>query len=464
MSLTALRRHGGVATANRAPGKGVAPRAECHIVAVPGREDTWVIYFPLQSLAFLANREAAELCKAMREGNVRGKTKAQRELIAFLEGVGVTGNAPERKPSPFRCTEPVPTATLLLPSDRCNLACRYCYSSAGKRGALMQWETARAAIDIIIENCRKLQRKQTTLGFHGGGEPTCAWDIVTRSVEYARSEGAKHGIRIITSICTNGIMSRGRARWLSEHIDNIAVSFDGTPDLQNRLRPTADNGQSYPILERTVSQFDSVNKAYGFRVTVTADSQERIEEIYEHCTSAFRPSMVCIEPLFFCGRCLTGTCRPPAAEHFARGVKRIMDRAAQGETAVQYSGGRLAYLGTAFCGASRDNFFVTPAGLVTSCVEVTSNDDPRSSLFVYGKLDAPDGRFAFNTDRYAKLIAYHTERFDSCRDCFARWHCCGDCLAKAPDMTRILDKRNSFRCTVNRDITLHQLLAKLDTR
>lgn len=120
-------------------------------------------------------------------------------------------------------------------------------------------------------------------------------------------------------------------------------------------------------------------------------------------------------------------------------------------------------LDTRFCGAAGSNFFVTPRGDVTACVEVSRRDDPRAEVFMYGRYDASSGKFAFDNEKFQQLVRLRVQEFDSCRDCFARWHCCGDCLAKAPAVSKIKEQRNLYRCRINQAFTKHQLLMELQS-
>jgi len=433
--------------------------SECHVIERTGRSGaaSHIAYFPLKSIAVGVNRQAAEVIGNLKRRPGHVPARGGLKFLNMLTELGLVNGPPDppmARPLPLA---PRPTRTLLLLSERCPLACVYCYGASSTRGARMPWPVARAAIDLIVRNAQAQKRTQVELGFHGGGEPTTHWSVLTRSVTYARRLCKSAGLRLSTSLCTNGIFSIIKAQWLARNIDGITVSFDGPPQIQNAQRPTAAGHASFALAARTLKEFDRLGKNYGFRVTATESIQDRIGEVYDYATTRFKPRQFCIEPLFVCGRCATTLCRPPAAESFVKGVTRIMDTAVSRGVEIQYSGGRLFHLGTTFCGASRDNFFVTLQGLVTSCIEVSKEADPRSNVFIYGRYQ-PDSRlFSFNTARYRRLIKLHVDALESCRDCFARWHCAGDCLAKAPDMRALTRRRNEYRCEINKAITLHQL-------
>jgi len=79
------------------------------------------------------------------------------------------------------------------------------------------------------------------VSFHGGGETTFgqSWQVVTRSVTLSREQASKWGLKLHTSLVTNGVLNDEKRKWLVTHLDSIGVSFDGPADIQNRQRPTA---------------------------------------------------------------------------------------------------------------------------------------------------------------------------------------------------------------------------------
>jgi len=68
-----------------------------------------------------------------------------------------------------------PDSAVLFTTFDCNLRCIYCYARSGERKIDMNWKTAKAAIDFIIENAKVSGSGKSSLKFHGGGEPTWNW-------------------------------------------------------------------------------------------------------------------------------------------------------------------------------------------------------------------------------------------------------------------------------------------------
>jgi uncharacterized protein len=438
--------------------------SECHLIPVPSTDNkVFLAYFPLKSLVFKINSTAADLITMSKMTQIEPKNEDERKIFDSLVGMGVMNGQSDRIPDPPRKKSPVPNRALLLLSDRCNQRCVYCYGSAAETGGLMSFEIAKAAVDTVVQNAVSEKKTCADIGFHGGGEPTINWEVLTQVMEYAKLRCKKSGIRLQSSICTNGQLPKERVSWLADNIVTITISMDGPPDIQNRQRPLENGGPSYDGVAATIDELDRLGKPYIFRVTITEFSESRMVEVYSHLTSRFHPRVVCIEPLFVCGRCATTQCKPPEANAFINGFKEISRLSRKPGISVQYSGGRIFMLDSCFCGASRDNFFITSRGEVTSCVEVSTREDPRSEIFIYGDLDISTGKFNYDIEKYQNLIGLRVQEFSSCESCFARWHCSGDCLTKAPDMKQLFTSRNPYRCEINKEITRHQLMMEIDS-
>lgn len=126
---------------------------------------------------------------------------------------------------------------------------------------------------------------------------------------------------------------------------------------------------------------------------------------------------------------------------------------------VYYSGGRLGQAVHSFCKAAGDNFFVTVDGDVSSCLEVTDSKNPRAGTFVYGKIG--DG-VEISKEKLTQLRARVVENLPYCNDCFAKYSCAGDCLAKVHAQSGdMFDTSSNRRCEINRGALLYSIENKL---
>jgi uncharacterized protein len=434
--------------------------AECFLLPVPPPASFEIAYFPLQALALKVNKNASAILRTLIEREVVDSPSAIPFLQQLIE-IGVVNGCGDKEPGIDQPGKPLPARLMLLISERCNLLCEYCYSKATSSAPIMSREIARHAIELAVANAETIPNRCVDLTFHGGGEPTMNWSVLVDTVSYGKTLCEERNLGFKTTICTNGIVSKKKAEWLADNIDTVVVSIDGAPDIQDVQRPLAAGGSSFALTSRTLDVLSKKGKSYILRMTATERSEQHIAEQYAFLAKRFKPRSICIEPLFVCGRCATNACQPPQKELFVSGFLSSMLKSPELGVSAQYSGGRIYYLDSIFCGAAGHNFIVTSAGLVTSCLEVTSRDDPRSESFVYGSYDAGRGEFVFDLNRFRSLGQLRVQGMDWCRDCFAKWHCAGDCPAKVSQPGNVNSGKNSYRCEVNRQITLSQLYAEM---
>jgi uncharacterized protein len=182
-----------------------------------------------------------------------------------------------------------------------------------------------------------------------------------------------------------------------------------------------------------------------------------MKEIVSWIGSQFKVTHLHMEPAWQCGRCITTGEIPPDDLDFIENFRLAADEGRRLGIDVYYSGARLDVLTSKFCGAAGDSFTVLPEGIVTSCYEITETNDPRAAIFHYGFFDPQSRSFLFDLERINSLQHLSVEYIDYCRDCFCKWHCAGDCLAKVFGGSGKAVHRGSFRCSLNRALTLTHL-------
>ena len=126
-------------------------------------------------------------------------------------------------------------------TERCNLACRYCYERHGE--ADMSLETALAAID----ECTRGTENPGIIFF--GGEPLLKEDLIFDVIAACEREAP---LRFHYKVTTNGTLVTPEflSRAASARL-HVAVSCDGAPMTQDRHRVTAaGEGSSAALLPR----------------------------------------------------------------------------------------------------------------------------------------------------------------------------------------------------------------------
>jgi uncharacterized protein len=356
-----------------------------------------------------------------------------------------------------------PTRVTLFLTTACNLRCTYCYASAGDTPVrTMGWDVARAAMDFVQRNVVEAEAAKTELMFHGGGEPTTAWPMLTASVEYMQAFCRERHVDLSVSLSTNGVLRDAQVDYITRQCTSANVSYDGLPAVHDAQRPKVGGGGSAEDAVRTLRRFDAARFHYGVRMTVTERSVEQMVPSVEWLLAECRPAVIHLEPSFLMGRCAALNDPPPAFDTFLAGYRVCREIAGHAGVRLHYSGANLDSLTSHFCGVSQDGFAVTTEGTASACYEAFLEEDPRGqSEFFYGHLDRNTGQWVFDDDRIARLRQSTVRDKPFCQHCFVKWHCAGDCHHRAAESAQGARFQGTPRCRLNQELTKDLLLERV---
>ena len=158
-------------------------------------------------------------------------------------------------------------------SERCNLACSFCYAKDG-REAGPDMERTRATIRWFMGQADPTRRASVTIF---GGEPLVEWPDLTEAVAWTREEWPERDISFaIVSNMT--LLSQERLDWLIDHQVRVAPSIDGDPESEDAHRKYASgkgaSGEVYDAARRLLR----VRPNTSCRMTVTPETVGRVAE------------------------------------------------------------------------------------------------------------------------------------------------------------------------------------------
>ena len=357
-----------------------------------------------------------------------------------------------------------PVQVTLSLTSACQLACTYCYIHGGDQARNMPWAIAEAAIRLVSRNAAEAKLGVLPVLFHGQGEPTASWPLFTRAVAFAEHCCRESGQKVAFSVMTNGILTERKVRFLAEHHFSVGLSFDGPKSAQDAQRPMRRGGGSFRRVMETCRLFAESGIKFGIRSTVTprsvAEMPDFVRFVHDHtsCRS------IDFEPVTDTGRACDGAPSSSGAESiddFGRAFELAREVGAGLGVAVSFAACHMESVRSSFCGATGTNlsFCVATDGLVSSCYEVLSSDDPRASVFAYGAFDMRARTFRFNEAKAAALRSLDVTKIACCSGCFARWSCAGGCLAKVAygGMDAVVGEESRTRCRLTREITRSEL-------
>ncbi|MBO7721702.1 MAG: radical SAM protein [Kiritimatiellae bacterium] len=136
--------------------------------------------------------------------------------------------------------ENAPTTTLELSlSEKCNLACRYCYCGTCRgelpRGGLMSGGTAARAVEWLFAGSGENDVNVTFFG----GEPLLNKRVLKSTVALCEKRAKERGVKVTFSMTTNGtLVDDETADFIAAHGFSLMVSLDGPREIHDAQCPT----------------------------------------------------------------------------------------------------------------------------------------------------------------------------------------------------------------------------------
>jgi uncharacterized protein len=161
---------------------------------------------------------------------------------------------------------------ILRLTDRCNLACRYCYAACnGSPGADMSLNTAKAAIALFAQPGDKLKIQFT------GGEPLLCTELMREIFFHLKQTG----IQTAFSLQTNGtLLTRETCTLLKEMRCAVGVSLDGIGEA-NGLRVYPSGRTSFEDALEGIRMLGRAGMRCNFNAVVTRANQSRLGELVQ---------------------------------------------------------------------------------------------------------------------------------------------------------------------------------------
>jgi Fe-coproporphyrin III synthase len=182
-----------------------------------------------------------------------------------------------------------PTGRKILqihPTLRCNLECLHCYSSSGpqERGDLDL-----GLVLTLVSDAARLGYERLSIS---GGEPLL-YTGLAEILRRARASGMH------TSVTTNGFFLNARHMDpLVEHLDALAISVDGPPDIHNAMRGSP---RAFDKLSAGLNYARGANIPFGLIHTVTRESWIHLLWLTEFAVAS-GAGLLQLHPLELAGR------------------------------------------------------------------------------------------------------------------------------------------------------------------
>ncbi|MGE5340478.1 MAG: radical SAM protein [Candidatus Omnitrophota bacterium] len=319
---------------------------------------------------------------------------------------------------------------VLCSASTCSLKCLYCYGNGGERSKkMMDWNLAKDSIDFFFDHT--FSPGPYTLQFHGDGEPLTNFEIVKRSVEYAREVANNRGKIVLTRVSTNGMLTEKQAHWVAENFTHVTLSIDGPPDIHNHQRPKSNGEASYDTVVKTLHALEQTGALKRLNTVVTPYSVDRLEEILRHIRSISNVQEIRLLPMSFCGRCEQTAISPLDSKHYEEQFHKVMPIAAALNFKMLSVIEQANYYTQYYCGACGFNMVVAPNGNISTCHEVLSPQDPGCDELLIGRYDDQTREIRIDWSKVATLRTRTFHNLSECKQCTFRTNCAGCCLTRA---------------------------------
>lgn len=205
-------------------------------------------------------------------------TTILEETVALLLSVDVL-STPAAQPH-VTATKHKLSAWLQL-TNRCNLACSYCYVLHNNRS--MDVATAQRAVAAVFRSAQAHDYACVKLKY-AGGEPTLNFDALQAAQLQAEALSAQTGISLESAILTNGVhLTSTQIDILLAHNISVMVSLDGVGRYQDIQRPLASQaGGSFEQVACTIEKLQQRGVSPHISITITRQNLDGLPSLTEY--------------------------------------------------------------------------------------------------------------------------------------------------------------------------------------
>lgn len=347
---------------------------------------------------------------------------------------------------------PIKAMCLNIAHD-CNLRCEYCFASKGDFGTgreLMSLDTAKAAIDFLIKASK--DRHNLEVDFFGG-EPLMNFEVVKKTVEYARSQEKKYNKNFRFTITTNGLLlTDDKIDFINENMDNVVLSLDGRKEVNDRLRVTASKEGSYDIIvpkyQKLVKERKKLGKDYYVRGTFTKYNFDFTNDVLHMNELGF--DQLSIEPVVS-DKNLDYSIKEDDLDRVFKEyetlAKEIINRRKNGNYfnffhfMLDLNQGPCAIKRLKGCGCGNEYVSVTPNGDVFPCHQFVGKSEWKMGNVLKDEFNEKIKDYFSKTNVYQK---------PDCKDCWAKFYCSGGCNANNLQYAGDIFKSHKLSCDLER--------------
>ncbi len=347
--------------------------------------------------------------------------------------------------------KPVIKAMCLHIAHDCNIRCRYCFASQGDfegDRSLMSLEVGKKSLKFLVENSGN--RRNLEVDFFGG-EPLMNFDVVKELVSYGRSLEKEYNKHFRFTITTNGVLlTKDKIDYINENMDNVVLSIDGRPKINDLMRYTISGGGTYDII---VPKFQELvkkrkNKNYYVRGTFTKFNKDFKDDVLHLVDLGFKSTSIepvvgnVKEPYTF-----DETDLPEIFKQYDLLADELVKRNKTDKDFsffhfnVDLSQGPCIIKRMSGCGAGSEYVAITPEGDIYPCHQFVGDEEFKIGNILENTYDN------FLSHEFKEAHVYSKEK---CKTCWAKFYCSGGCHANAYQFNNDIRKPYDLGCEMEK--------------
>lgn len=342
-------------------------------------------------------------------------------------------------------------------TNKCNLACKYCYANGGNycsSEGIMKIETAKATLDTFLNKYRNIRIIQFF-----GGEPTFNLDVIEFVCNYFKDKFENKEIDYIPTYgtVTNGTNVSDRfTKLINDNQIQVTVSFDGPEKVNDKMRIfKTGKGSTSTILNNIKKLQSETNEPKGIEVTYNrahVDENLSVKDVVKYIKDDVKVDNIHLVPV---SGDENSNFTLKNTDAFKESVKDIFEEKANNNKDYGYSlitrvvqALNLKKTNKYICEAGISNYSVSIAGDIYPCFMLTDIEK-----FKIGNVYDKNVLSSFNYKNItSNLESFSKFKGSKCEDCFNNKICTG-CIGSNYFKTGDIHETKEDDCSMYKSIT-----------
>lgn len=184
----------------------------------------------------------------------------------------------------------------------CNFRCKHCFAEKvydWKQNILMDFTTARLAVDGFIRILKKHNIKSARMTYWGG-EPLLNWNTIARTVEYTKRVTKGLPIEISQGIITNAsLFNDSILDFIRRFKMGVRISLDGLEQSNDRFRIFSNGRGTFKSIIRGLDGLSKYRIPFTAELMLTSYNFYSLEKVLDFLQDKYNCRSFVVSPIFY---------------------------------------------------------------------------------------------------------------------------------------------------------------------